>query len=383
MARPEALPAKINPDKTNGHILKALPPITRVLLPEDMEENLIPEPAFDELVAIERKQDNLLGKIRQNDLAEMPTALQLYFAEVGRGRLLTFQEELTLGRAVQAGLAASANLSNDGLRLSEDQRLRLEKEVETGQQARHKFIDHNLRLVISVAVRYKEQGVPFADLIQEGNLGLYHAVEKFDPERGFRFSTYAYWWIRQKVIFAIINQSRTIRISYNSHLLLGRLDQYTQQRIAETGCDPTIEEVCAVVGVNKERAEELLMIARRRQISLNSKWFPWNQDDNSEIGDHIEDPTAANLQEDAVTNVSRGELRDILEILLNPREWTVIRLRYGFDDGVHRTLEEAGAELGVSRERVRQVEAQALAKLYQPENLDILSQFRNEQPDQI
>jgi RNA polymerase primary sigma factor len=283
-------------------------------------------------------------------------ALSAYFADVGNGRLLTFDEELTLGRAVQAGMAAAEKLRKGEVKSYE--RAELTQKIADGEKARKRLIEMNLRLVISVARRYVGRGLPLEDLIQEGNLGLFRAVEKYDPERGWRFSTYAYWWIRQGVTRAIADQSRTIRMPVHTGQLLTRLGEVRRQLEQRIGRDPTPAEIAAETGVSEERIRETL-IAAREPLSLEATILGT---DDSTLGDVVPDQNAPDAQEQVEVAERRSKVEEVLDCL-TPRERAVIRLRFGLEDGTPLTLAEVGQRLGVSRERVRQLEADGLRKL--------------------
>jgi RNA polymerase sigma factor (sigma-70 family) len=283
-------------------------------------------------------------------------ALSAYFSDVGNGRLLTFAEELALGRAVQIGMKAQAKLRAGGIVGSELRELKAR--VSEGERARQRLIEMNLRLVISVARRYVGRGLPLEDLIQEGNLGLFRGVEKYDPERGWRFSTYAYWWIRQGVTRAIADQSRTIRMPVHTGQLLTRLGEVRRQLEQRTGRDPTPAEIAAETGLSVERVLETLTAARE-PLSLEATLLGT---DDSTLGDVVPDSSGPDAHEQVEMAERRSNLDDVLEAL-SPRERAVIRLRFGLDDGTPLTLAEVGGKLGVSRERVRQLEADGLRKL--------------------
>jgi RNA polymerase primary sigma factor len=290
--------------------------------------------------------------------AELPAAqdaLSAYFADVGNGRLLTFDEELSLGRAVQIGLKAADAIRGD---VRPAERAELQRQIAEGQAARKRLIEMNLRLVISVARRYVNRGLPLEDLIQEGNLGLFRAVDKYDPERGWRFSTYAYWWIRQGVTRAIADQARTIRMPVHTGQLLTRLGEVRRQLEQRIGRDPSPQEIAAEVGLPVERVLETL-VAAREPLSLESTILGT---DNSTLADVVPDDGAPDAQEQVELSERRTKVDEVLDAL-TPRERAVIRLRFGLEDGNPLTLAEVGNRLGVSRERVRQLEADGLRKL--------------------
>jgi RNA polymerase primary sigma factor len=268
---------------------------------------------------------------------------------------LTFDEELTLGRQVQAGLAAAPRLR---IETDRAERFELERLVLEGQRARARLIEMNLRLVISVARRYVNRGLPLEDLIQEGNLGLFRAVDKYDPNKGWRFSTYAYWWIRQGVTRAIADQARTIRMPVHTGQLLTRLGEVRRQLEQRMGRDPSPAEIALEMGLPEERVLETL-IAAREPLSLESTILGT---DASTLADVVPDDTAPDAQEQVELSERRTKLDEVLDAL-TPRERAVIRLRFGLEDGTPLTLAEVGHRLGVSRERVRQLEADGLRKL--------------------
>jgi RNA polymerase primary sigma factor len=304
----------------------------------------------------EAESDEDAPPVDEEDMPSALDALSAYFADVGNGRLLTFDEELALGRAVQAGLIAQGKLRDE--ELSGSARRDLEHKLAEGQKARHRLIEMNLRLVISVARRYVNRGLPLEDLIQEGNLGLFRAVDKYDPKRGWRFSTYAYWWIRQGVTRAIADQARTIRMPVHTGQLLNRLGEVRRQLEQRIGRDPTPAEIAAEIGLPEERVLETL-VASREPLSLESTILGT---DNSTLADVVPDDGAPDAQEQVELSERRTKLDEVLDAL-TPRERAVIRLRFGLEDGTPLTLAEVGHRLGVSRERVRQLEADGLRKL--------------------
>jgi RNA polymerase sigma factor (sigma-70 family) len=307
--------------------------------------------------ATEHEEEVEVGPTGEEDVPGALDALSAYFSDVGNGRLLTFDEELSLGRAVQMGLAAQTAL-RDATKVTRGERADLERKIAEGQRARARLIEMNLRLVISVARRYVNRGMPLEDLIQEGNLGLFRAVDKYDPARGWRFSTYAYWWIRQGVTRAIADQSRTIRMPVHTGQLLNRLGEVRRQLEQRIGRDPTPAEIATEMGLPEERVLETL-VAAREPLSLESTILGT---DNSTLADVVPDDGAPDAQEQVELSERRTKLDEVLDAL-TPRERAVIRLRFGLEDGTPLTLAEVGHRLGVSRERVRQLEADGLRKL--------------------
>lgn len=259
--------------------------------------------------------------------------VRMYLKEIGRVPLLTPEEEIQLAERIEKG----------------------------DEEAKRKLAEANLRLVVSIAKRYVGRGMQFLDLIQEGNLGLIKAVEKFDYRKGFKFSTYATWWIRQAITRAIADQARTIRIPVHMVETINKLIRVTRQLVQELGREPTPEEIAAVMDIPVERVREIQKIAQE-PVSLET---PIGEEEDSHLGDFIEDQDAPAPAEAASYTLLREQLEEVLESL-TPREEKVLRLRFGLDDGRARTLEEVGQVFGVTRERIRQIEAKALRKLRHP-----------------
>ncbi|MFJ1599808.1 RNA polymerase sigma factor [Streptomyces sp. NPDC088261] len=280
-----------------------------------------------------------------------------YLREIGRIPLLTAAEEVELARRVEAGLFAEEKL---GTATDLDSRLAhdLDRLVVMGRMAKRRLIEANLRLVVSVAKRYIGRGLTMLDLVQEGNLGLIRAVEKFDYARGFKFSTYATWWIRQAMSRALADQARTIRVPVHVVELINRVVRVQRRLLQERGYEPTAEEVAAQLDVSPERVGEVLRLAQE-PISLHT---PVGEEDEVALGDLIEDGDAASPVESAAFLLLREHLNAVLSTL-GERERKVVQLRYGLDDGRPRTLEEIGSLFGVTRERIRQIEAKTLGKL--------------------
>ncbi len=259
--------------------------------------------------------------------------VRMYLKEIGRVPLLTAEEEIELAKRMEAG----------------------------DESAKRRLAEANLRLVVSIAKRYVGRGMLFLDLIQEGNLGLIKAVEKFDYVKGFKFSTYATWWIRQAITRAIADQARTIRIPVHMVETINKLIRVSRQLLQELGRDPTPEEIAAVMEIPTERVREIQKIAQE-PVSLET---PIGEEEDSHLGDFIPDEDAPAPSEAASFILLKEQLEEVLETL-TPREEKVLRLRFGLDDGRTRTLEEVGQEFGVTRERIRQIEAKALRKLRHP-----------------
>lgn len=297
-------------------------------------------------------------------------ALPLYLQEIGRVALLSGPQEVELAQAIEAGNFARERLDKEPDDLSPEEIEQLNEQVEAGARARRRLIESNLRLVVSVARRYMNRGLPLSDLIQEGNIGLLRAVEKFDYRRGFKFSTYATWWIRQAVTRAISDHARTIRIPVHMVETINKLARTMSQLQQEFGREPTFAEISEAMEITPERVREIASILPQ-PISLET---PVGDDQDAMLGDFVEDQNAQLLEEAG----ARAVLRDQMEVVLNslsPRERKVLDLRYGLESGRQHTLDEIGNELGVTRERIRQIEAKALRKLRHPSRSKKLKAF--------
>jgi RNA polymerase primary sigma factor len=283
----------------------------------------------------------------------------LYFHEMGQVPLLTIEEEVELAQRWQQGRQAEQRLARDGY--DEKERARLRREIKAGYAAREHLIMANTRLVISVAKRYRGQGVPFHDLIQEGNLGLMRATDKFDPGRGYKFSTYATWWIRQAVTRALADQGRTIRLPVHMGESIRKLNRTAYLIEQDRGQPPSPEEIANEMGLKPRRVRWMLKVARR-PLSLQK---PVGEEKDSELGSFIEDEETPSPPEKAEQTLLRATLEELLTTL-RPREERVLRLRFGLQDGYRYTLEEVGEKFGLTRERIRQIEKQALRRLRHP-----------------
>ncbi|MFE9394850.1 RNA polymerase sigma factor [Streptomyces flavidovirens] len=280
-----------------------------------------------------------------------------YLREIGRIPLLTAAEEVDLARRVEAGLFAEDKLRSTP-DLDSQLAVDLDKLVVMGRMAKRRLIEANLRLVVSVAKRYVGRGLTMLDLVQEGNLGLIRAVEKFDYARGYKFSTYATWWIRQAMSRALADQARTIRVPVHVVELINRVVRVQRRMLQERGYEPTPQEVAAHLELTPERVSEVLRLAQE-PVSLHA---PVGEEDEVALGDLIEDGDAASPVESAAFLLLREHLEAVLSTL-GERERKVVQLRYGLDDGRPRTLEEIGRLFGVTRERIRQIESKTLNKL--------------------
>ncbi|MGM0124514.1 RNA polymerase sigma factor SigA [Enterococcus sp. AZ194] len=301
------------------------------------------EPSIHSLKSNEKKAK----EAEQEDLSA-PTGVKIndpvrmYLKEIGRVSLLTAEEEVALALKIEEG----------------------------DQEAKQRLAEANLRLVVSIAKRYVGRGMQFLDLIQEGNMGLMKAVEKFDYRKGFKFSTYATWWIRQAITRAIADQARTIRIPVHMVETINKLIRIQRQLLQDLGREPTPEEIGAEMDLPTEKVREILKIAQE-PVSLET---PIGEEDDSHLGDFIEDQEATSPAEHAAYELLKEQLEDVLDTLTD-REENVLRLRFGLDDGRTRTLEEVGKVFGVTRERIRQIEAKALRKLRHPSRSKQLKDF--------
>jgi RNA polymerase primary sigma factor len=283
-----------------------------------------------------------------------------YLREISRTPLLTPEEEVKLAQQLEAGRAARERLDSGGV--LPEERAELERTVQEGERARRRLIESNLRLVVSVAKKYLGRGLSFLDLVQEGNIGLQKAVERFDWRKGFRFSTYAYWWIRQAIGRAVAEYGRTIRLPGHMFELLTKLYNTARELQSELGRPPRVEEIAGRMGVPPDKVREAFRAARM-PISLER---PIGEDATSTLGEIVADVNARPPEEEAEEGFLAGRLDRALREHLSPREAELVRLRFGLDrGGLERTLGEVGKELAISRERVRQLEAEALQKLRQ------------------
>ena len=294
--------------------------------------------------------------------------VRIYLREIGRVPLLTAEDEVELAKAIEAGLFAEEKLGG-GFPILGAVHGDLELLVGEGIRAKQRLIEANLRLVVSIAKRYIGRGLVFLDLIQEGNLGLIRAVEKFDYTRGYKFSTYATWWIRQAITRAIADQARTIRVPVHMVETINKLARVQRQLHQELGREATADEIAAEMGLEPERVAEIQRIAQE-PVSLQS---PIGEEE-SDLGDFIEDADAVVPIEAAAFIMLQDQLERVLDQLAE-REQRIIQLRFGLTDGHPRTLEEVGREFGVTRERIRQIESKTLAKLRHPSRAQMLREY--------
>lgn len=299
--------------------------------------------------------------------------VRMYLKEIGRIPLLNGSEEVNFAIRVNTGRFAQEQMNDmaaEGMEIPDEDRVQLEQMVEDGYIAKNKLVEANYRLVVSIAKRYVGRGMLFLDLIQEGNMGLMRAVDKFDHEKGFKFSTYATWWIRQAITRAVADQARTIRIPVHMVETINKLVRIQRQLVQELSREPSPEEIGERMGITAERVQQIQKIAQE-PISLEA---PVGEEEDSSLGDFISDPQALNPYEYTVQEMVKRTLDEVLETLTD-REEKVLRLRYGLLDGKTHTLEEVGKEFGVTRERIRQIESKALRKLRQPSRQKKLKDF--------
>ena len=302
--------------------------------------------------------------------------VRMYLKEIGKVDLLTASEEVNLAMKIEAGTEATQKLEDfedEKIELSRAEQRRLIRIEQVGLDAKQQLISANLRLVVSIAKRYVGRGMLFLDLIQEGNLGLMRAVEKFDYTKGFKFSTYATWWIRQAITRAIADQARTIRIPVHMVETINKLIRVQRQLLQDLGRDPTPEEIGAEMGMSPDRVREIQKISQE-PVSLET---PIGEEEDSQLGDFIEDSTAIAPPDAASDSMLREQLEQVLDGLAD-RERKVIKFRFGLEDGRPRTLEEVGREFGVTRERIRQIESKTLAKLRHPSRSSRLKDYMEE-----
>jgi len=327
-------------------------------------------PDDDEMQEEEPTEIEKLREKDKNDLAQIDAddSVGLYLKEVGRVPLLTAEQEVSLSKRIERGRKARESMA-----AGNGNRANLRLFIEDGWAAREHLITANSRLVISVAKKYMGRGVPFLDLIQEGNIGLIRAAKKFDYRRGHKFSTYATWWIRQAVTRAIADQGRTIRVPVHMGDQINRLLRTSHQLTQLLGRDPTTQELADSLRVTPKKVENMIQVARR-PISLET---PTDDEEDSILSDFIPDDESPAPTEVVTNSLLREQLRDVLHTL-PPREVRILQLRYGLHDGQSYTLEEVGRKMGVTRERVRQIEAQALSRMRHPSHRRVLVDYLRE-----
>ena len=347
------------------------------------DEDLLPElpddePAAEEIADVEEEElvdpNTLVNSFNIDD------PVRMYLKEIGKVPLLSPDEEINLAQAMSAGNEADRHLAEvkrqqeegEPVTATAEEIAAWEKDYKAGEKAKQKLAEANLRLVVSIAKRYVGRGMLFLDLIQEGNLGLIKAVEKFDYTKGYKFSTYATWWIRQAITRAIADQARTIRIPVHMVETINKVIRVSRQLLQELGHDPSPNEIAAEMNMPVEKVREILKIAQE-PVSLET---PIGEEEDSHLGDFIPDEGASEPSEAASFTLLKEQLMDVLSTL-TPREEKVLKLRFGIEDGRTRTLEEVGKEFNVTRERIRQIEAKALRKLRHPSRSKKLKDFLN------
>ncbi len=356
---------------TNEEVIEALAPVDVSaeqmdnILQHLQDENIEVVEMVDELDAEEFARE--ARSARDEELAlKAPTndPVRMYLKEIGKVPLLTAEQEVILAKAIEEGEAATAELDKSvasAKKLPTIRMRELQRVERQGQLAKKKLIEANLRLVVSIAKRYVGRGMLFLDLIQEGNLGLIRAVEKFDYTKGYKFSTYATWWIRQAITRAIADQARTIRIPVHMVETINKLIRIQRQLLQDLGREPTPEEIGREMEYSPEKVREILKVSQE-PVSLET---PIGEEEDSHLGDFIEDSDAV-VPVDAASFILLQEQLDSVLHTLSEREKKVIQLRFGLTDGHPRTLEEVGREFGVTRERIRQIESKTLSKLRHP-----------------
>ncbi len=345
------------------------------------EIDIVPDDSIND--ELDANEPNLLEEIEEVDVStfdQLPASVKvddpvrMYLKDIGKITLLTLEEETELAKEVVEGREAKEKLdeidSDDQNTVSQEEYEHLLDLVDRAEIAKDKLVNANLRLVVSIAKRYLGRGLQFLDLIQEGNMGLIKAVDKFDHHKGFKFSTYATWWIRQAITRAVADQARTIRIPVHMVETINKLVRVQRQLVQELSREPTPQEVADRMDISVEKVQQIQKIAQE-PISLES---PVGEEEDSNLGDFVSDPHALDPYEYTAKMKLREELDAVLSTL-TPREARVLRLRFGLIDGRQRTLEEVGKEFNVTRERIRQIEAKALRKLKHPSRSRKLKDF--------
>ena len=342
---------------------------------EDVEFDIDEETEPDDLSlsGLEVEEEELINieSIASNIKIDDP--VRMYLKEIGQIPLLNQEDEKKYAVSVSNGRYAKEQLDeyqNGNLPLSDKDIEELRYAVDRAQYSKNKLVEANYRLVVSIAKRYVGRGLLFLDLIQEGNMGLMRAVDKFDYEKGFKFSTYATWWIRQAITRAVADQARTIRIPVHMVETINKMIRIQRQLIQDLGREPSLEEIAQKMGITPEKVQNIQRIAKE-PISLEAHV---GEEEDSSLGDFISDPNALTPHEFMLQEMVKQTLDEVLETLTD-REEKVLRLRYGLFDGKNHTLEEVGREFGVTRERIRQIEAKALRKLRSPSRQNKLREF--------
>lgn len=334
-------------------VSRARQPVSRETSPPSEEA----ESSIEDVLDIARQSGaHASDALHEPDVSD---PVGLYLQEIGRVPLLSAEEEVSLAKRMEK--AQQAKKALQGKRLDPEKESRLQAQVRDGEEARDHLIRANSRLVVSIAKKYIGRGVPFLDLIQEGNIGLIRAVKKFDYRRGYKFSTYATWWIRQAVARAVADQSRTIRVPIHMHDQIAKMARLSQELSQELGRDPTPEELAEKLNVPPEKMKRIKKAAMRI-LSLET---PVGEDGSSELGEFIKDDGSLSPSVAAARSLLRDQLEELM-YALSPREVRILQMRFGLVDGKTHTLEEVGRKFGLTRERIRQIEAQALMRLRHP-----------------
>jgi len=360
---PEAIVSEAEVDVIVADIEEVIPEVD-----EDEDQPVVPEGA---LVISSKEEDDI--QVQSTSITGATAdPVKDYLKQIGKVALLNAELEVELAKRIEAGLFAEEKLATDK-KLSKDMARDLKWVVKDGQRAKSHLLEANLRLVVSLAKRYTGRGMQFLDLIQEGNLGLIRAVEKFDYTKGYKFSTYATWWIRQAITRAMADQARTIRIPVHMVEVINKLSRVQRQLLQDLGREPTPEELARELDMTPEKVVEVQKYGRE-PISLST---PLGEVGDSEFGDLIEDTEAVQPADAVAFRIMQREIERLLDTL-TPREAAVIRSRYGIGDGVMKTLDQIGEDHGVTRERIRQIEAKTMSKLKHPSRAQWLRDFIKE-----
>ena len=360
---PEAIVSEAEVDVIVADVEEAIPEVE-----EDEDKPIVPEGA---LVLSSKEEDDI--QVQSTSITGATAdPVKDYLKQIGKVALLNAELEVELAKRIEAGLFAEEKIATDK-KLTKDMARDLKWVVKDGQRAKSHLLEANLRLVVSLAKRYTGRGMQFLDLIQEGNLGLIRAVEKFDYTKGYKFSTYATWWIRQAITRAMADQARTIRIPVHMVEVINKLSRVQRQLLQDLGREPTPEELARELDMTPEKVVEVQKYGRE-PISLST---PLGEDGDSEFGDLIEDTEAVQPADAVAFRIMQREIERLLDTL-TPREAAVIRSRYGIGDGVMKTLDQIGEDHGVTRERIRQIEAKTMSKLKHPSRAQWLRDFIKE-----
>ena len=336
-------------------------------LDDEPDEMSLSDLDIEESVDLETDLDTIAHSVKIDD------PVRMYLKEIGQIPLLNIDEEKKYAVMVAEGQIAKEQLDlevNGDITYSDEDKQRLNDAIDKAQYAKNKLVEANYRLVVSIAKKYTNRGLLFLDLIQEGNMGLMRAVDKFNHEKGFKFSTYATWWIRQAITRAVADQARTIRIPVHMVETINKMIRIQRQLVQELGREPSVEEIADKMGITPEKVQNIQRIAKE-PISLEAHV---GEEEDSSLGDFISDPNALTPHEYMLKEMVNQTLDEVLETLTD-REEKVLRLRYGLFDGKNHTLEEVGREFRVTRERIRQIEAKALRKLRSPSRQNKLREF--------